>query len=162
MACADVDAGGLAVSYFDGGFNCAEATLKAVCEALGLEHDRVPAAATAFGGGIARRGYTCGAVSGAAVAVGLMTGRMSARDARDPSYSTMGRFVDEFVEKFGTVMCKDISGVDFLTEEGQRKYKEYAHSEKCCPAVRFAASRICELLAAAGPHTSCAGRSPES
>ncbi|MGE5592312.1 MAG: C-GCAxxG-C-C family protein [Betaproteobacteria bacterium] len=154
MAGADVDVGRLAVSYFDGGFNCAEATLKAVCEALGLDHERVPAMATAFGGGIGRRGYTCGAVSGAALAVGLMMGRASARESKDPSYDTVGRFVDDFVEKFGTVMCKDISGVDFLTEEGQRKYKEYAHSEKCCPAVRFAAGRICELLAAAGHRTS--------
>ncbi|NLG79566.1 MAG: C_GCAxxG_C_C family protein [Firmicutes bacterium] len=151
MACGKVDAGELAVSYFDGGFNCAEATLKAVCEVLGIEHDRLPAVATAFGGGISRRGYTCGAVSGAAVAVGLLLGRMSASEARDPSYNTMGRFVDEFVGRFGTVMCKDISGVDFLTEEGQRKYKEYAHSERCCPAVRFAARRMCELLAAASP-----------
>ncbi|MCR4402418.1 MAG: C-GCAxxG-C-C family protein [Firmicutes bacterium] len=154
MARADVDVGRLAVSYFDGGFNCAEATLKAVCDALGLEHDRVPAAATAFGGGLARRGYTCGAVSGAALAVGLAMGRMSTAEARDPSYSTMGRFVDEFVEKFGTVMCKDISGVDFRTEEGQRRYKEYAHTERCCPAVRFAAEKICELLAATNPRPS--------
>lgn len=146
MGTKEADAGEIAVSYFDGGFNCAEATLKAVCEVLGIEHERIPAMATAFGGGIARRGYTCGAVSGAALAVGLMLGRMNPSEDRGPSYGTMGRFIDEFVERFGTVMCKDISGVDFLTEEGQKKYKEYAHSEKCCPAVRFAARRMCELL----------------
>jgi len=145
---AGVDVGRLAVSYFDGGFNCAEATLKAVCEVLGLDHERVPAMATAFGGGIGRRGYTCGAVSGAAVAVGLMMGRMRAQDPKDPSYNTVGRFVDDFVKEFGTFMCRDISGVDFLTEEGQRKYREYAHSERCCPAVQFAARRICDLLKA--------------
>ncbi|MDI7246466.1 MAG: C-GCAxxG-C-C family protein [Bacillota bacterium] len=149
MALGKADADELAVSYFDGGFNCAEATLKAVCQILGMEHDRVPAMATAFGGGIARRGYTCGAVSAAALAVGLALGRTDASDPRSPSYDTMGRFLDEFVQRFGTVMCKEISGVDFLTEEGQREYKEHAHTEKCCPVVRFAARRTCELLASA-------------
>lgn len=146
METKEADAGDLAVSYFDRGFNCAEATLKAVCEVLGIEQGRVPALATAFGGGIARRGYTCGAVSGAAVAVGLVLGRMNSSEDRGPSYGTMGRFTDEFIDKFGTVMCRDISGVDFLTDEGQRRYKEYAHAEKCCPVVRFAARRICQLL----------------
>ncbi len=141
------DAGGLAESYFNGGFSCAEATLKAVCESLGLEHARTPAMATAFGGGIGRRGYTCGAVSGAVVAAGLQLGRMGPKEDRSPSYTVAGRFVDEFVAKFGSVMCRDISGVDLMTEEGQRQYKEHAHAERCCPVVRFAAATMCKLLA---------------
>ncbi len=150
MALGKADAGDIAVSHFDAGFNCAEATLRAVCQVLGMEHDRVPAVASAFGGGIARRGYTCGAVSGAALAVGLALGRMDASESRNPSYEAMGRFLDEFGQRFGSVMCKDISGVDFLTKEGQREYKERVHAEKCCPVVRFAARRICEILACAG------------
>jgi len=52
---------------FDSGLNCAESLLLVVSKYSGLEKDSarfIPRIATGFGGGIARNGDVCGALSG--------------------------------------------------------------------------------------------------
>ncbi len=68
---------GKAVLYFTTGFNCAEALLLALQEALNEEENNIiPRIATPFGAGIGGRGSVCGALSGAIMAIGLKYGRM--------------------------------------------------------------------------------------
>ena len=67
-------------------FICAESVLLATAEALGIRSDAVPKAASAFGGGMARQGNACGAITGSLIAIGLARGRESKADLREPSY----------------------------------------------------------------------------
>ncbi|HXL04940.1 MAG TPA: C-GCAxxG-C-C family protein [Bacillota bacterium] len=135
-----------AVSYFTGGFNCAESVLKALCEALEPELQNCVKIATPFGGGIAGKGHLCGAVSGAVIAAGLCMGRVSPKEDRRSCDDVAGRFIDEFINEFHTVSCRDIIGVDLLSTEGRKKHKECLRDEKCCSVVEFAAKKMYSLI----------------
>jgi len=136
------DVGQAALSHFNSGFNCAESVLKALCEALGPDWKNCVKIATPFGSGIAGRGHLCGAVTGAVIAAGLCMGRVSPKEDRRPCDEVAGRFIDEFINEFHTVSCRDIIGVDLLSAEGRKKHKEHLRDEKCCPVVKFAAERM--------------------
>ncbi len=76
--------------YLPGGKSCAEAILMATCDALSVESELVPNVALGFAGGVGLQGRTCGAVTGAAMALGLVAGareseykKRSARDHRE-------------------------------------------------------------------------------
>ena len=64
-----------ALNLFDNKFNCAQSVLTAFAEELGLTEDESLRVACAFGGGMGRQQLTCGAVTGAAMALGLKFGK---------------------------------------------------------------------------------------
>jgi C_GCAxxG_C_C family probable redox protein len=140
------DIGKDAVTYFEEGFNCAESVAKALCEALGLEGRTAVKTATPFGGGVAGKGYLCGAVSGAMIALGLSKGRVTSKEDKGPCNKVAERFVHDFLNEFSSVSCRDIIGVDLNSAEGRKKHKEHLRDEKCCPVVRFAAERMHNLI----------------
>ena len=140
------DAGKDAIANFNEGFNCAESVAKALCEALGLDVKCAVKAATPFGGGVGGRGYLCGAVTGAVIALGLCKGRGAEEEDRRVCTKIARRFVDDFLNEFSTVLCRDILGVDLTTPEGSKKHKEYLRDEKCCPVVIFAANKMHDLI----------------
>ena len=76
--------GDRAVALLGAGFNCAEAVLTVLSkrlEKLGRPcGEVVPCVATGFGAGIGRSGGTCGALSGAVLALGLMARHERAED----------------------------------------------------------------------------------
>jgi C_GCAxxG_C_C family probable redox protein len=55
----------IAVASFKAGLGCSQAVLSAFGPGLGLDRPTALRVAAAFGGGMARMGQTCGAVSGA-------------------------------------------------------------------------------------------------
>ena len=121
-----------AVRFFNSGYNCAESVLKAVAESIGTDIGDVQRVATAFGGGIARQGYTCGCLSGAAMAVGLLAGRTSPEDlpGKERVYETVVRLFEKFKKQAGAESCREISGLTF---------DQPTHLNVCCPLVGFAA-----------------------
>ena len=68
-----------AVATFKGGFNCSQAVLSVFCEELGLDKETAARIAGGFGGGIGHLGETCGAVTGAIMAMGTETRDVGAR-----------------------------------------------------------------------------------
>lgn len=148
MEDASYDIGNNAVSYFVEGFNCAESVSKALSEALGLNAENAVRTATPFGGGVAGKGYLCGAVSGAMIALGLSKGRVTSKGDRGPCNKVAEKFVDDFLNEFSSLSCRDIIGVDLQTEEGRKRHKEHLRNEKCCPIVKFAAETMYNLIKA--------------
>lgn len=140
------DIGRLAISYFTGGFNCAELVLKALCQELKPDCKNCVRIATPFGGGIAGKGHLCGAVTGAVIAVGLCMGRTTPTGDKSQCDKVARRFIDEFIKEFHTVSCRDIIGVDLLSDEGRKKHKEHLRDEKCCSVVEFAAEKMYNLI----------------
>lgn len=129
-----------ASSYFKSGFNCSESVLLAIArDAFEIESDLVPKIATGFGGGISRRGYVCGAVSGAIMGFGLKYGRNSPCELRAPTYDLVVEFIKRFQKTFGSIVCKELSGCDLSTLEGIRKFREEGvHGQICSHFVRGA------------------------
>ena len=137
----------LAVEQFDRGYNCAEAILLALAPGAMVEPQR---AGTAFGGGIARRGLTCGCLTGCAVAVGLRLGRTSPddKDTKELVYRVVNGVFRRFEEEFGTLECRKLTGLDFNQENPQAEL-DRVHAEVCTKLVRFVAdAALAELEAA--------------
>lgn len=101
------------------GFNCAQAVLSTLAEAQGLDRATALKIASPFGGGIGRSGETCGAVTGALMALGVQEG-FSEPDpqAKDRIYARTREFLSRFRERYGALACKALIGVDLSTPEG--------------------------------------------
>ncbi|MBU7016201.1 MAG: C_GCAxxG_C_C family protein [Theionarchaea archaeon] len=135
------------VKYFDSGFNCAESVLLSLSEVLGNTSDCIPQIATGFGGGM-RTGDICGAVSGAVMGLGLHFGRTTSeeKEKRDNTYAVVEEFVRQFRKIHGTIICRELLGVDVTTEEGRAQYeKDDLHHQKC-HAYCATAFKIAETL----------------
>lgn len=67
-----------------------------------------------FGGGIARRGHVCGAVSGALMVIGLCHGKGvdDDEDCKQHSYDLVIKYIDEFNQQHGSIMCRTLIGRD--------------------------------------------------
>lgn len=138
-----------AVICFEEGFSCSQAVLSTFGPALGLDRDRALKVAAAFGGGMAGRGDTCGAVSGALMVIGLSYGRTRTDDeeAKERAYGLAENFMKEFECRHGSVFCRDLLGYDISTPDGLASVREENLGTTICPNfVRDAAEILEELL----------------
>lgn len=92
---------------------CPQCTLAAVFEVLGIEDEAVFKAATALADGVGLTGDGhCGALSGGTLAIGYLYGREK-KDFADIMRLVEANLLakklrDRFVEKYGTVRCRDL------------------------------------------------------
>jgi C_GCAxxG_C_C family probable redox protein len=121
-------------------------------EAYGLGNEAMLWASTALRGGIAgQQRASCGALSSAAVCLGLRHARPSADEiqaakARDAVCAKARELADAFTDKFGAAACIDLVGVDFSDEEAGKKARESGLTEeKCHNFVRYVIEKLYEL-----------------
>lgn len=88
-----------------GQLNCAQSVACAFSDLTGLEESAVRAATSAFGSGMGNMEGTCGALTGAAVIVGLTV------DDRVKSRATMKGIMEKFQTRNGCTICKCLKGV---------------------------------------------------
>jgi len=134
-----------AAEMFRQKYNCAQATLAALGPAEGLERDTCLKIASTFGGGIGRMGETCGAVTGSLMVLGLRCGGQTIGnpEAKAAVYERAGEFVEAFREKNGSIVCRELLGLDISTPEGMAEFKERnLHDTFCLGLVQSA----CEIL----------------
>jgi C_GCAxxG_C_C family probable redox protein len=118
-------------------------------EELGLDRERALKVAGAFGGGMARMGETCGAVTGAFMAIGLKYGKAKAKDdaARDKTYDLVKEFVARFKDRHGSIVCRDLLGCDLSNPEGLKTASKKGLFDTLCPQfVQDAAEILEEIL----------------
>jgi C_GCAxxG_C_C family probable redox protein len=98
---------------------------------------------------VARTSGTCGAVSGAILAINLLTGRSAPGAPVDDNYAAVRKLVDTFQERFGSTNCGELLGCHLGTEEGQRTFREKNLHARCLDyaeeATRIALSIIEEM-----------------
>lgn len=138
-----------AVSLFKEGFNCSQSVLTSYASELGLNRELALKVATSFGGGMARMGKTCGAVTGAFMVIGLKYGRISAQDeqTRDKNYGLVRDFVNRFKSRNGSIVCRELLDCDISTPEGLKLAKDNKLFENVCPKfVRDAAEIVAQLI----------------
>ncbi len=124
-----------AVSSFKKGFNCSQSVFSAYSKLYGLNRKAALRIAQAFGGGMARMGQTCGAVTGAFMVIGLKHGKVKAEDeeAKEKTYEIVREFVKRFKSLNGSIICKDLLGYDLDTLEGRKQVEEKQICETLCP-----------------------------
>ena len=143
------DARERSLGYFAAGFNCAEAVLIGVTEAMSVQCAVAPSIATGFGAGMARNGETCGAVVGGVMAIGVLRGRRHPGDevAKTATYSAVSDLIRGFGKEHGTLYCRELTGCDMQTEEGLKKADSLNLHQNLCPkfvalAAELAASAL--------------------
>ena len=108
---------------FESGYYCAESVLLAIAEGQGLQSNSLPRIATGFCSGLARTCGMCGAVSGAIMGLGLVTGRTAPTEPVTQNYALVRKLLDTFDARFGTTNCQALLGCDLGTAEGQQMFR---------------------------------------
>ena len=137
-----------ATESFKAGFNCSQAVFSAFSEDLNLDKDFALKVSCGFGGGIARMGETCGAVTGALMAIGAKYGKTVAADdeKRLKTYAKVDEFVEEFKSRNNTIVCKELLGCVLSTPEGAKMANEKNFHTILCPKFVADAAEILEKI----------------
>lgn len=137
-----------AITFFNQGHNCAQAVLKAYGTQYGLDEDLAFKITSSMGGGLARSGNTCGAVTGALMAIGLRYRNLNVEDqeSKELTYETGKNFIEQFRSINGTIKCKELLNCDISTLEGREKASMNNLFEDLCPKFVKSAAEILETI----------------
>ncbi len=142
---------------FSLGYNCAECVTEAVLSVIdtGLPPE-TKKVATGFGGGVGLYGDTCGAITGAIIAVGCVHGRDKLPQDADPKqavkkaaaelygkpglYRLFNQIPNKFFEKYGYTLCRD------LTSKWHDQWLCRDHALYCREIITDAAAIAAELI----------------
>jgi len=130
-------------------YGCAETVFIVLKEAYDLPEADDSAAAMTLNGGLAYSGGPCGAVSGAAMAVGLLAAERidDHRAAKTAARRIVMQLMDEFVGAFGASDCRTLTGVDLRTEAGHRAFIEGGiWRDRCMRQIEFVVGRLAPLV----------------
>ncbi len=135
------------VDLFSGGMTCAQAMLAVYGEGHGLDADVVAKLGRPLAGGMGRSGRTCGALTSAALLLGLSTDDPDEAESRKACFHHVQRLLHRFTLRHGSTECSALLGADWNTPEGLRRIQEENLVRTRCPAfVRDAASILEELM----------------
>ena len=127
---------------FKTGCNCAQTVLLAFQKELSLDEEVLLGMGLGFGGGIARTGQVCGAVTGGVMALGRVCSLAmeDPSDAKELTIKVVQQFLEDFREVHGTIYCSELlDGLDLRSAEGRDTFKTTGLDESVCePAVSTA------------------------
>jgi C_GCAxxG_C_C family probable redox protein len=126
-------------------FGCAETAYMVLKAAYGLDDPTDPAAAMALNGGVAFSGGPCGALTGAALAVGMLAQRRIADHgtAKRVARGLVAGTMDAFREEHGTVSCRELIGYDFRAPGGHAAFvASGAWRVGCMRQIELVVSRL--------------------
>ncbi len=139
-----------AMELFREGYNCAQSVLIAFSDVTGLDRELAGKLASSFGGGLGRMREVCGAVSGAAMVLGIVGGYFDPTDleAKKAHYHLIQEFARRFKEQNGSIVCRELlSGVS--VQEGpdpEARTDAYYKKRPCAELVGTAAQITDDLL----------------
>lgn len=102
------------IKKHDRGYNCAQAVACTYSDLVGLDEETVFRLTEALGAGMGNMEGTCGAVSGACILAGLKnsSGNLEKPDSKASSYKLSREILDKFKAQNGSVVCRELKGVD--------------------------------------------------
>lgn len=131
-----------AVSYFVAGSNCSQSVVKAFSERTEEETELLLNAALPFGGGVARSGGLCGAVSGALLSIGVKYADKNQPDSKAKVQKLGHDFIQQFNLENGSIFCKDLLQHDISSEAGRNSISELGLRDKICKNLIFSSAEI--------------------
>jgi len=139
--------------------NCAQCTVAAVQDILGVRNDYIFRAAYGLGGGFSNLGDgPCGGYSGGSMMISLFFGRRRELfdgdgDNKRSTKELIKQFHDLFIDKYGSVICRGIQSTvfgrsyDLWDSEDQQQFeKDGAHTDKCTSIVGQASHWAVDLI----------------
>ncbi|MBI9107642.1 MAG: C_GCAxxG_C_C family protein [Spirochaetales bacterium] len=139
----------LEVEKYRSGSACSQAVLAAYAGYTGLDELTVHKLGTGFGGGMGRKQYTCGAVSGAVAVLSLRYGNevKDDTDAKSKTYALVHDYIETVEGRLGSSSCRELLGVPTYTEEEHAEAKALDIFEKVCPdCITVACSELEKIL----------------
>jgi C_GCAxxG_C_C family probable redox protein len=130
-----------------GHVNCCQAVVRFAVLVLGCDPGLVTAGRY-FGGGIAGMGEACGAITGAAMALGirdLCLGE-SMDELRSRTVESLREAMRDFGATFTCSRCADLTGFDLSTPEGHDAFMASEKRGRCADYVSFMCDRLAPLL----------------
>ena len=134
------------------GYHCGPSVLQVIWESFDLGDRDILWTCTSFVGGIGGQQDTpCGAVSAAAVCLGLIHRESSmekeaTKRARQRARQNAAEFVYLFREKFGGIACSSLLGIDFSKPGEYKKFLESkVWKDKCMKYVEFTIEKLLEF-----------------
>jgi C_GCAxxG_C_C family probable redox protein len=130
-------------AYFlteDHTYGCAETTFMVLKEAYGLPDSADSSPAMALNGGVAHRGGLCGAISGAALAIGMLAERriQDHKEAKRAARRIVAQLMDDFQATHQAVNCRELIGLDIRDE---RQHQQFIESDiwrtRCMAQIEF-------------------------
>lgn len=133
---------------------CSQATLASLNEQFRLNTDEAVKAIKLFAGGIAGKGETCGAVTGALFAIGFNSEVKNKLENEDAGSSmAQGRmFFERFNREFGSTRCREVMKyqygqyIDFSREEDIEILSKPENQGKCLEVMKKAACIAADLI----------------
>ena len=116
-----------ALNYFRNKFNCSQAVFTVFGKDYGLSENDCLKVSCAFGGGMGRQQHTCGAVTGALMAIGIKYGKAmnDPEEKKKETYLKTREFFERFTELNGSVNCKDLlDGLDMNDPDDHKEIME--------------------------------------
>jgi len=119
--------------------NCAMIVLGEFADQLGFDREETDPLTLCFGGGM-MNGHVCGAVSAAYMVIGAHFGEVEKAEA------VCDEFNKRFIEKHGSILCRELLGVDFSDREARDAAFEKGRTIEKCPDFMSSAIDILEEL----------------
>ena len=104
----------IANALHEKGYNCAQAVICAFSEELGEDKAMLFRITEGLGLGMGCTYGVCGALSAAVAAAGLKnsTAQLDGPNSKAATYQIAKAFTEEFSEKAGSIICRELKGVD--------------------------------------------------
>ena len=140
---------------------CAQTSIAAIFEALGIWNDDVFKAGSGLADGLGLTGNgTCGALTGASMVISYLFGR-ELKDFGDmykpmKSYSLVKKLHDKYVEKYGSCRCHDVQetglgrSYNLWDPKEMREAFQSGMMEHCSDLVGNVAQLTTEIILEAG------------
>ncbi len=135
-----------AKEYFKEGCNCAQAVALAFADRIDLPAESIKRATVALGGGLGRLRETCGAVTGGAVALGLIFPEKS----KSEIYALVQKLAMRFKEQNGSYQCGQLlTGAGIVTDkspQAEPRTEGYYKKRPCAELVACAAEILEQIV----------------
>ena len=128
-----------AEALFTGGCNCSQAVFAAFADEFGMDEELAKRLATGLGGGVGRMREVCGAVSAAALVIGMRLGPDKMK-----AYPAIQDFCAKFRAQCGSIVCRELLEGTGATTGGapEARTAEYYRKRPCVELVKIAAELL--------------------
>ena len=128
-----------AAALFTGGCNCSQSVFAAFADEFGLDEELAKRLACGLGGGVGRMREVCGAVSAAAMIIGMRLGPDKAK-----AYPAIQDFCRRFKDRAGSIVCRELLAGTGATTGGtpDARTVEYYENRPCLGLVKLAAELL--------------------
>ena len=128
-----------AEALFLAGCNCSQAVFTAFADEFGLDEELAKRLSCGLGGGVGRMREVCGAVSAAAMVIGMRLGPDKMK-----AYPVIQEFCARFKAEAGSIVCRELLAGTGATQGGAPEARTPAYYAKrpCVELVKLAVSLL--------------------